>query len=580
MDNTDASKNGTHGKRQPLRGNQRAPGERAATAETHEVVNQPPALVDYNPYDTDVALREGVRRHGAAWAEAELSEHGARCGSAEVIEWGFLANEYAPRFFSHDRQGFRVDEVRYHEAYHRLMGLALEGGLHSSPWSDPRPGAHVARAAKYFLQAQVESGHGCPVTMTFAAVPTLRLTPQVGEAWIPKVLHRGYDPRNVTAADKRAVTIGMGMTEKQGGSDVRANTTRAEPLGAGGPGEAYALTGHKWFTSAPMCDAFLMLAQAPGGLSCFLVPRWRPDGSKNPILVQRLKNKMGNVSNASSEIELHGALGWMIGEEARGVRAIIEMVAMTRFDCMIGSTAAQRQALAQAAHHCAGRSAFGKALIDQPLMRNVLADLQLEVEGALAMTLRMAEALDRSLAGSEEEESLLLRMGLPVGKYWICKRTPGMVYEAMECLGGNGVTEDFILARLYRDAPVNAIWEGSGNIQALDVLRAAARTPQALEAFFAELEVSRGDSAELDRFAAALADDLADPAQAEFRARDLAERLALALQAHLLVRAGDGAVADAFVAARLGGGRDRCFGSLAPGAAVDRLVERALPVVG
>ena len=359
-------------------------------AHTHEVFNQSRPLVDYNAYDSDTALREAVLRHGAARAEDSLSDHGAVTGSARVIEWGFLANEYKPQFEPHDRQGYRVDRVRYHEAYHQLMNLALEqAGLHSSAWSEPGPGAHVARAARYYLQAQVESGHGCPVTMTFASVPTLRLTPQIASDWLPGVLALGYDPRNVPYTEKTALTIGMGMTEKQGGSDVRANTTSAQPLAAQGPGEAYELVGHKWFTSAPMCDAFLVLGQAAGGLSCFLVPRWRPDGSKNPIQVQRLKNKVGNVANASSEIELRGALGWMVGDEGRGVPAIIEMVAMTRFDCMIGSTAGQRQAVAQAVNHAQERSAFGKRLIDQPLMRNVLADLQLEVEGSLALTMRM-----------------------------------------------------------------------------------------------------------------------------------------------------------------------------------------------
>jgi len=544
-------------------------------AATHEVFNQPPALQDLNLFQTDRALREGVVRHGASWAEADLDAHGARCGSAEVIEWGFLANAHPPRFHSHDRQGFRVDEVRYHEAYHRLMALALEGGLHASPWRDPRSGAHVARAAKYYLQAQIEAGHGCPVTMTFASIPTLRLTPAVGERWIPKILEPAYDPGNRPAEEKSALTVGMGMTEKQGGSDVRANTTRARPLDGAGAGALYALTGHKWFTSAPMCDAFLVLAQAPGGLSCFLVPRWQPDGRKNPIEVQRLKDKMGNVSNASSEIELRGAQGWMVGEEGRGVASIIEMVAMTRFDCMIGSTAAQRQALAQAAHHVAHRKAFGERLMDQPLMRNVIADLQLEVEGALAMTLRMAEALDRS--ADEDRQRLLLRLGLPVGKYWICKRTPQFVYEAMECLGGNGVTEDFMLARLYRDAPINAIWEGSGNIQALDVLRALARTPEALEVWRAELAPSRGASRELDTAVRGLEQDLARPEDAQWRARDLADRLALCLQAHLLIAAGVSEVAEAFIASRLARTGHGNFGALPSSTAAQTLLERALP---
>ena len=551
-------------------------------AQTHEVFNQSRPLVDYNAYDSDTALRAAVQRHGAAWAEASLSAHGAVTGSAGVIEWGFLANEYKPQFEPHDRQGHRVDRVRYHDAYHQLMTLALEqAGLHSTPWTEPGPGAHVARAARYYLQGQVESGHGCPVTMTFASVPTLRLTPQVAQDWLPKVLARGYDPRNIPHMQKQALTVGMGMTEKQGGSDVRANTTSARALGQEGPGELYELVGHKWFTSAPMCDAFLVLGQAAGGLSCFLVPRWRPDGSKNPIQVQRLKNKMGNVANASSEIELRGALGWMVGEEGRGVPAIIEMVAMTRFDCMIGSTAGQRQAVAQAVNHALDRSAFGKRLIDQPLMRNVLADLQLEVEGSLAITMRMGEALDRSLApGGDEHEKLLLRLGLPTGKYWICKRTPFHAYEAMECLGGNGVTEDFILARLYRDAPINAIWEGSGNVQALDMLRALGRSPEVLDAWYAELGKTRGSSAPLDAAVLAVQQALSDRDEVEYRARRIVDQLALTMQASLLLQAGNHAVADAFIASRLGQAGDRNYGTLPRGLDLETILRRANPQEG
>lgn len=544
--------------------------------ETHRVFNQSSSLVDYNSYTGDTALREGVARHGAAWAEPALCAHGERCGSAEVIEWGFLANEFRPQFAAHDRQGFRVDAVRYHEAYHRLMQMGLEAGLHSRPWTEAGPGAHVARAAQYYLQAQVESGHGCPLTMTFAAVPSLRLTPSVADTWLPGVLRRAYDGRNVPFTQKQALTIGMGMTEKQGGSDVRANTTTARAIGAGGPGAEYLLTGHKWFTSAPMCDAFLMLAQSAGGLSCFLVPRWRPDGTRNPLEFQRLKNKMGNVANASSEVELREALGWMVGDEGRGVPAIIQMVAMTRFDCMLGSAAAQRQAVAQAVNHCTGRSAFGRALIEQPLMRNVLSDLQLEVEGALALTLRMAEALDRSEAG-DAREGWLLRLGLPAGKYWICKRTPQLVYEAMECFGGNGVTEDFIFARLYRDAPINAIWEGSGNVQALDLLRALGRSPQSLEAWREEFAAVAGAHPAFDRAAGALLEALADPQEREFRARALVDRFALLAQGALLLRSGNTAVADAFIHSRLAMAGDRQYGTLAAGTDVATLLARADP---
>lgn len=553
-------------------------GKADPLAQTHEVFNQARALEDYNAFDNDTALREAVRRHGAGWAEDRLSAHGAKTGSAEVIEWGFLANEHKPQFFSHDRQGYRVDFVKYHEAYHRLMTLGLESGIHSAPWADPKPGAHVARAAQSYLQGQVEAGHGCPLTMTFASVPSIKLTPSLAKEWLPKILNNAYDPRNLPHTEKQALTIGMGMTEKQGGSDVRANTTRAYPIGAEGPGDAYELVGHKWFTSAPMCDGFLVLAQTDSGLSCFLVPRWRPDGSKNPIQVQRLKNKMGNVSNASSEIELRGALGWMVGEEGRGVPAIIEMVAMTRFDCMVGSTSGQRQAVAQAVNHAMGRAAFGKTLIDQPLMRNVLADLQLEVEGSLAITMRMGEALDNTtLDPSNEHETLLLRLGLPAGKYWICKRTPFHAYEAMECLGGNGVTEDFIMARLYREAPINAIWEGSGNVQALDMLRALAKTPAVLDVWFAELAKTTGSDPRLDKAVTSLKQEFVDMDEAEYRARVIVDRLSLTMQASQLVAAGNSAVADAFIASRLGEHGDRNYGTLPRGLDLGAILRRANP---
>jgi len=546
---------------------------------THDVVNQSSPLVDYNAYEGDTALRQAVLRHNGGQAEDALRSHGAVTGSAEVIEWGFLANEFKPRFESHDRQGHRVDRVIYHDAYHKLMKLGLESGLHANPWTNPGPGAHVARTGLYYLQAQVESGHGCPLTMTFASVPTLSLTGAIADDWLAKVLTCAYDPRNVPHTEKQAVTVGMGMTEKQGGSDVRSNTTRAVATGNGGPGESYELTGHKWFTSAPMCDAFLVLAQADGGLSCFLVPRWRPDGSKNPIEVQRLKNKMGNVSNASSEIELHGALGWMVGDEGRGVRSIIEMVAMTRFDCMIGSSAGQRQAVAQAVNHARDRFAFGKALIDQPLMQNVLADLQIETEGSVAMTMRMAEALDNSQGGSgSEHDALLLRLGLPTGKYWICKRTPSHAYEAMECLGGNAVTEDFVMARLYRDAPINAIWEGSGNVQALDILRALQKDSGVLDAWIGELALTQGADRQLDRAVDSLKASMSNLEDPEYGARSLIEQLALTMQASLLVRAGCAAVADAFIASRLQP-HGRNYGTLPRELDIGAILQRADPLV-
>ena len=544
-------------------------------ADTHEVVNVSHELVDYNAYLQDAALLDAVQREGAGWAHAALTDFGRLTGSADYLELGVLANRNPPELDTHDRFGNRVDLVRYHPAYHQLMKTAIEHGLHSSPWTDPRTGAHVARAAHTYLQTQVEAGHGCPVTMTFAAIPALRHTPALAALWEPKITARVYDPRNVPDARKAGLTIGMAMTEKQGGSDVRANTTRAYPAGtAEGPGAACELVGHKYFVSAPMCDAFLVLAQTAGGLSCFLLPRWRPDGTKNPLQVLRLKRKMGNVSNASSETELRGALAWMVGPEGRGVRTIIEMVAMTRFDCMVGSTAGQRAAAAQALHHCGIRRVFGRVLNEQPLMRNVLADLALEHEGSLALTMRVARALDHR---EVEHEDHLVRLLTAVGKYWICKRTPNHAYEAMECIGGSGVMEDSIFPRLFRESPVNAIWEGSGNVQALDLLRAMEKTPAVVGAFFAELAKARGANAALDRRAAALQREFADHADLEYRARHVVDGMALAIQAALLVQHAPAAVADAFCASRLDEGGARNYGTLPRGVDCAAIIARATP---
>ncbi len=548
--------------------------DRMFLADTHEVVNVSHELVDTNLYLQDIALQEAVRREGAAWAHDDLTAFGRLAGSADYLALGVLANRFGPELETHDRFGNRVDLVTFHPAYHTLMKTSIEHGLHSSPWTDPAPGAHVARAAHTYLHTQVDAGHGCPITMTFAAVPSLRTTPELAKLWEPKITARVYDPRNAPDSDKQGLTIGMAMTEKQGGSDVRANTTRAYPVGADGPGEAYELVGHKYFVSAPMSDAFLVLAQAPGGLSCFLLPRWRPDGSKNPLQVLRLKRKMGNVSNASSETELRGALAWMVGEEGRGVRTIIEMVAMTRFDCMVGSSAGQRAAAAQALHHCSIRSAFGRVLNQQPLMQNVLADLVLENEGALALTMRVARAMDHR---ADEHEDLLVRLCTAVGKYWICKRTPNHAYEAMECIGGSGVMEDSPFPRLFRESPVNAIWEGSGNIQCLDVLRAMQKTPAVVEAFFQEVAVARGESARLDRWVAALQKEFDDLADAEYRARDIVDRMALAIQAALLLRQAPSHVADAFCASRLAEGGHRNYGTLPRGVNCAAIIERATP---
>ena len=546
-------------------------------ADTHELSNLSRELCDFNMYTADAALTEAVRREGGQWAEQELVAFGKLTGSADYLELGNQANKVLPEFDTHDRFGNRIDLVKFHPAYHQLMKSSIEHGLHASPWTAPGPGAHVARAAKSYLHGQVEAGHGCPITMTFAAVPTLRLQPDIAAIWEPKVTSRVYDPRNVPVAQKQGVTIGMAMTEKQGGSDVRSNSTRAYPIGSGGPGQAYELVGHKYFVSAPMCDAFLVLAQTSGGLSCFLLPRWRPDGSKNPMQVLRLKKKMGNASNASSETELRGALAWMIGEEGRGVRNIIEMVSMTRFDCMIGSSAGMRMAASQALHHCSLRSAFGNVLNRQPLMQNVLADLALESEAAMTLTMRIARAMDNR---ADAHEDLLARLVTAVGKYWICKRTPNHAYEAMECIGGSGVMEDCMLPRLYREAPVNSIWEGSGNVQCLDVLRALSKTPAVAEAFFAEVGQARGTHAALDALVADLARDLKDLGDFEYRARDVVDRMALALQASLLIRNAPAFVADAFCQSRLEQRGHHNYGTLPRGVDATAIIARATPIGG
>jgi putative acyl-CoA dehydrogenase len=543
-------------------------------ASTHDVLNQPPALENYNLYQVDRALQEAVMRGQAQWAQDDIQAMGALAGKAETIELGFLANAHKPQFQPHDRFGHRIDLVEYHAAYHRLMTIATEHGLHASPWAKPQPGTHVARAAKYYLHTQVEAAHGCPITMTFAALPALQHQPDIAEEWIPKLLQHSYDPRNVPHTEKTAVTIGMAMTEKQGGSDVRANTTRAYPVGAEGPGQVYELVGHKWFVSAPMCDAFLVLAQTAQGLSCFLLPRWRPDGSKNPLQIQRLKDKMGNVANASSEAELRGAMAWMIGEEGRGVRTIIEMVAMTRYDCMIGSSAGMRQATVQALHHCQHRAAFGAQLIDQPLMQNVLADLALESEAALALTMRMAQAMD---ATDNEHEQALARLVVPAGKYWICKRAPEHAYEAMEVIGGSGVMENCIMPRLYREAPINAIWEGSGNVQCLDALRAVSKQPESFAALQSELEQVKGANKRLDAAIAQLP-MLLQQAQAQtFYARQWVEHIARTMQAALLQQHAPHAVADAFCQSRLGDTTHMGYGRLTDPSAAQQILRRAWP---
>jgi putative acyl-CoA dehydrogenase len=526
-----------------------------------EVSNQPPPLVDYNLFATDRPLRDAVTREGAAWACAQLERFGGTLGTAETMEWGTLANEYPPVLRTHDRYGRRRDEVEFHPAWHHLMRLAVEQGIHNLPWACPRPGAHVARAALAILAAENEAGHMCPISMTYSAAPVLRQHEAIAGEWMPRLCSTRYDPSFRPPASKQGVLLGMAMTEKQGGSDVRANITRAEPLS----GDQFALHGHKWFCSAPMCDAFLVLAQAPRGLSCFLLPRWKPDGTVNAFHLQRLKPKLGNRSNASSEVEFHGAWARLIGEEGRGVRTIMDMVQHTRLDCILASAALMRRALVEALHHAAYRFAFGRALLHQPLMRNVLADLALESEAATVLAMRLARAFD-------ENDHSFARLAVAVGKFWIAKRTPAHVAEALECLGGNGFVEESVLPRLYREAPLNSIWEGSGNVIALDVLRAIVKEPESLERVLAEVR-SAADQ-RVEAFLDGLHGDVS-----ETGARRVAERLAMALQASLLIRFSPPAVADAFCASRLAGDWGRAFGTLPAAAAIDRVLDTVSPAL-
>jgi putative acyl-CoA dehydrogenase len=538
-----------------------------------EVFNQPPPLVNYNLFESDLPLRESLEREGAWWAHHMVHELGRLAGTQEAIAWGFQANSNPPQLRTHDRFGNRIDEVDFHPAWHRLMEVAIGHGLHALPWREPRPGAHAARAAAFYVWSQVEGGHGCPVSMTYAAIPALRKQPELAARWEPRITTLDYDPGLRPSASKRGVLVGMAMTEKQGGSDVRANTTRAVPTGADG---AYLLTGHKWFCSAPMSDAFLVLAQAPGGLSCFLLPRVLDDGARNAFHIQRLKDKLGNRSNASAEIELDGAWAVMVGEEGRGVRTIIEMVNHTRLDCVIGSAALMRQAVAQATHHTAHRNAFGRLLSEQPLMVNVLADLAVESEATTLLMMRLAGAFDRA---SDPEQAAFKRLALAVAKYWTCKRAIAVVSEALECHGGNGYVEESIMPRLYREAPLNSIWEGSGNVNALDVLRAMAREPEAVAAFVDEVEEARGSDPRLDDAVDELKRQLSDQTQVEARARKIVELMAVAVEASLLVRHGDPAVAEAFCASRLDSGGGRTFGTLPPSPELAGIVRRHQPQI-
>ncbi|WP_329454969.1 acyl-CoA dehydrogenase family protein [Streptomyces sp. NBC_01497] len=543
---------------------------------THTVTNQVPLLVGYDVFAADRALTEAVDRHTAPGllkeVRSELRTLGLSAGSAQAQTWGTEANENPPELRTHDRYGNRIDEVDYHPAYHRLLGHAVSAGL-TDAWS--RPAGHVRRAAGFLVWSQAESGHGCPVSMTHAAVPALRADPVLAAEWEPRLTSHAYEPGLAPAARKPGVLFGMGMTEKQGGSDVRANTTRAVPLDAGGE---YLLTGHKWFCSAPMSDGFLVLAQAPGGLTCFMVERVLPDGTHNVFRIQRLKDKLGNRSNASSEVEFEGTWARRVGEEGRGVRTIIEMVAATRLDCVLGSAAVMRQAVAQAVHHATYRRAFGGELVDKPLMRNVLADMALESEAATTLALRLAAAYDTAHAGSSEvaaRERAFLRIAVPVAKYWVTKRCTPLAAEALECLGGNGYVEESGMPRLLRESPLNSIWEGSGNVQALDVLRAVQREPEALHAFLAELGQARGADHRLDAAVKDMLGELGDLEGIEGRARRLVERMALVLQGSLLVRWAPAPVADAFCASRLGGDWGAAFGTLPRGLDLEPVVNRA-----
>ncbi len=544
---------------------------------THKVFNQPPPLEDYNSFDTDRTLSEALRREGAEWAEDRARELGAISGSRQTIRWGFEANEHKPVLRTHDRYGNRIDEVEFDSSWHELMRIGVGNGLHAMPWREPGAGAHVARAASFMLLMQAESGVGCPISMTYSAIPALRKQPELAAEWEERFLSLDYDERSMPAERKSGALCGMAMTEKQGGSDVRANTTTATPLNGGGPGAEYELVGHKWFCSAPMCDAFLVLAQTESGISCFLMPRWTPDGERNPFHIQRLKDKLGNRSNASSEIEFRGAWARMVGEEGRGVPTIIEMVNHTRLDCVIGAATGYRAGVVQALNHAAHRSAFGADLIEQPLMQNVLADLAVESEAATVAAMRLARSYDEVAAGDAEAIEFR-RLANPVLKYWLCKRAPSHAVECLECLGGNGYVEDSGMPRLYREAPLASIWEGSGNVQCLDVLRAMVKNPASVDAFFAEVLEGAGAEPKLDAYVSSLRDEIpGDIETIQHRARRVVEKMAVALQASLLVRYGDPATSDAFCASRLSGDWGQAFGTLPAGTNFSSIIERHRP---
>ncbi len=579
------------------------PARQGDTWQTHKVFNQAPPLVGVDVFSSNLPLVEALQREGGGWAKERAAALGRFVGEVDGPQalWGRQANENKPVLRTHDRYGHRIDEVEFHPAWHSLMKMGVEHELHSLPWTSSESSAHAARAGLYMTAMQAEAGFACPITMTFAVVPALRATPALAEEWEPLVTATTYDPRLVPAAQKGSAISGMAMTEKQGGSDVRANTTFAHALNGGGPGGEYEITGHKWFCSAPMSDIFLMLAQTDDGLSCFLVPRVLGDGTRNPFHIQRLKDKLGNHSNASSEVEFHGTWARMLGEPGRGVPTIIEMVGHTRLDCVIGGAAGMRAGVVAATWHAAHRSAFGRRLIEQPLMRNVLADLCVESEAATMLAMRLARAYDE--AGSELDSSgrsdgagsggggaivhsddlsdahLFKRLATAVGKYWVCKRAPNHAFESLECLGGNGYVEESGMPRLYREAPLASIWEGSGNVMSLDVLRALVRTPRTLEVFMAEVGEATGADRRLDAHVGRLMDQFSDPATLETRARRVVESMALALQGSLLVRFGAPAVADAFCASRLDGEGGLEYGTLPAGSDFEAIIERGRPQV-
>jgi putative acyl-CoA dehydrogenase len=548
-----------------------------AAMPTHEVTNQPPPLAGYDASD-DPALAAALAAlhpggsEGAALAGVRLREIGRLAGSEGVQEQGRLANEYPPRLRTHDRYGHRIDEVEFHPAWHELMTAAITRGLHAAPWQDQRPGAHLERAAGLYVWGQAEAGHLCPVSMTYAIVPALRHAPGLAKQYEPLLAATTYDPGRQPPAAKRGLTAGMSMTEKQGGSDVRANTTTATRTADG----TYRITGHKWFTSAPMGDLFMVLAQAPAGLTCFLLPKVLPDAARNAMHLQRLKDKLGNRSNASAEVEYDNATAWLVGEEGRGVRTILDMVNATRLDCVLSAATGLRLGVIHAAHHASYREAFGKKLRDQPLMANVLADLAVESEAATTVAMRLAAAADRAASGDEYEKAFR-RLALAATKYHVCKLAPAHAGEALECLGGNGYVEESGMPRLYREAPLQSIWEGSGNVAALDALRALTRQPEVAEAFFAELDLARGADHRLDNAIEKLKKDAADPS--EQAARRLAESMAVTLQASLLVRHGDPAVADAFTATRLCAEGGRAYGTLPAGISTEAIIARATPEI-